>query len=374
MLRSAPGGVKKHPTSASATGCRVTGLLSLRPQLSGAPYDELDAALRTIDEADVRLSAFPDGSVDTRYTLAHGGEVVASRKRLGECLASGEFASFSLKDREEAPGGQMPNTAIQADALGAGTWLAGHPDHGVFDDLPFRTASMGDPAAVTVFELQGGDVMFVAESADIREWTFEDLTAAVPDDFFAADAVCAGNWVSVPRMPEALRQVPDRLDADTVLFDPGKLAGYDPTAIRSLAGDLKGITAEAETALRVSREEFEALAGAFDADGEREDDAARARELREVTDVVVVLHAVDAALAATGGGIVRVPNVEVESTVRQAGAGDRFNGGLAAARGAGLDWETALACGNACASHYVATGETGDRKALRDFLAAEALS
>lgn len=330
------------------------------------PYEDLAAALRAVE--DVRVSAFPDGSVDTRYTVHHGGEVVASRERFGECLASGEFAAFNLEDREVAPGGQMPNTAIQADALGAAAWLAGHLDHEVLDGLPFRTVSMGDPAAVTVFELQGGDVMFAMESEDLREWTLEDLTAAVSDEFFAADAVCAGNWVSVPGMPEALRRIPDRLDADTFLFDPGKLAGYDPVRIRSLAGDLKGITAEAETVLSISRGEFEALADAFGAGAEDDGDAARARELHEATGIVVVLHAVEAALAATDDGVVRVPNVEVESTVRQAGAGDRFNGGLAAARGAGLGWEAALACGNACASHYVATGETGDPEALRDFV------
>jgi sugar/nucleoside kinase (ribokinase family) len=342
----------------------------LAPQLAGVSENDLDAALRAVE--DVRVSAFPDGSVDTRYTIRHGAEVVDSRERFGECIAAGEFAAFGLEDRAVAPGGQMPNTAIQADALGAETRLAGHLDHPVFDGLPFRTVSMGEPSDVTVFELEGGDVMFAVESADVRTWTFDDLLAAVPDpdDFFAADAVCAGNWASISGVLDALRRVPERLDADLFLFDPGKVAGNDPGETRSLADALAGVAAGTETVLSVSRGELRTLADALDAGGGSDDgDAARARGLREATGAVVVLHAVEAAVAATDGGVVRVPNAEVDTAVRQAGAGDRFNGGLAAARGAGLDWEAALACGNACAAHYVATGETGDRSAVLEFVA-----
>ncbi|KPN30473.1 hexose kinase, 1-phosphofructokinase family [Halolamina pelagica] len=79
-------------------------------------------------------------------------------------------------------------------------------------------------------------------------------------------------------------------------------------------------------------------------------------------------HGKQAALAATGEGVVRVENPTVDAQ-RQVGGGDRFDGGLAVGLGAGWDWPVALACGNACASYYVATSETASAATLRTWLA-----
>jgi len=331
-------------------------------------YDALREKL--IDGPDATLAAFPDGSVDTRYTVRHGEEVIATRRRLGEVIAGGEFDSFRLEGREMRPGGQAPNAAVQAHALGADVRLAGHLDAGALSRFPFPTYSMGTPATVTVFELDGGDVMFAEESHNITDWTLADLLDAVPEGFFDADAAFGANWVSFPGMTDALEALPEHLNADTFCFDPGNCTGYDRRELRALLDALGGF--EAETVLTANRAEVRALAGAVGA--EAGDDAGRLREIRRETGCTVVLHAATEALAATPEGPIRVPNLDVGTPVRQSGAGDRFGGGLAVARGAGWDWESAIACGNACASRYVATGETGDAAALRSFLAGSAVA
>ncbi len=326
-------------------------------------YDALREQLA--DGPDATLAAFPDGSVDTRYTVRHGDERIAHRSRLGEAIAAGEFDSFRLEGKEMSPGGQAPNAAVQAHALGADVRLAGHLDAAPLSRFPFPTYSMGAPATVTVFELNGGDVMFAEESHHIAEWTLDDLLAAVPPSFFDADAVFGANWVSFPGMTDALEALPGHLRADTLCFDPGNCTGYDRRELRALLDALAGF--ETETVLSANRAEIRALADAVGAKGG--DDAGRVRALRRETGCAVVLHAETEALAATPEGPIRVPNLGVGTPVRQSGAGDRFGAGLAVARGAGWDWETAIACGNACASRYVATGETGDAAALRTFLA-----
>ncbi|MFW5935059.1 MAG: PfkB family carbohydrate kinase, partial [Halolamina sp.] len=98
------------------------------------------------------------------------------------------------------------------------------------------------------------------------------------------------------------------------------------------------------------------------------DDADRVRAVREAFDAAaVVKHGKTEALAATGDGVVGVDNLAVDAR-RQVGGGDRFDGGLAVGLGAGWEWPVALACGNACASHYVATGETASATGLRAWL------
>jgi len=325
-------------------------------------YDAL--VERLADPPDASVSAFPDGSVDTRFRVSHGEEEIDTRRRLGEQISDGEFDSYRLHSREATTGGQAPNAAEQAAALGADTALAGHLDHELFSYLSCSTYSMGEPATVSVFELEDGDVMFAAESHDIEAWTLEDLLDVVPEEFFHADAAFGGNWVSIPAMTGALESLDEHLSCETFVFDPGNLTGYDESRIRDLCAALSGTCSE--TVLSLNRAETNAVADAFGVDGDGE---TQVRGIASETGLTAVCHGATAALLATPERFVRVPNLDVGTPVRQAGGGDRFGGGLAVARGAGWEWETALACGNACASRFVATGETGSRDAVREFVA-----
>jgi sugar/nucleoside kinase (ribokinase family) len=90
------------------------------------------------------------------------------------------------------------------------------------------------------------------------------------------------------------------------------------------------------------------------------------RELLDVT--AAVMHAADASTVVTESERVRVETPSIDTPARHTGGGDRFAGGLAYGVACGWGWDTALACGNACAAHYVASGTTATRETLATFL------
>jgi sugar/nucleoside kinase (ribokinase family) len=330
-------------------------------------YEELAARLRA-GLPELTFSSFPDGSIDYFCTLRDGDEKVRERQQFAAAIASGRD-SFEMRIERTEPGGQSVNAARQADTLGADVTLVGHLNHDRLD-LPFRTASMGRPSEVTVITFESDDLMLAAESAAMREWTFADLRIAAPDGvetLLAADAVWCGNWATMPNMTAALGDVAD-LDVagDTFLFDPGPIAGTSDRRLRRLLRALDSLGDGYDVVVSVNGDEAARLAAAVGADGDRE---RRLRTLRERTGADVVEHEVDAALVATGDGVVRVPNLPTDAVVSDTGGGDRFGAGVALARAAGWEWPLALALGNAAASFYVTTGGSGGPTALSDYVA-----
>lgn len=317
---------------------------------------------------DVTFSAFPDGSLDHFCGVYDGDERVRERDAFAAAVAAGRD-SFAVRRRRTELGGQAVNAARQAHALAVDVTLLGHLDDDRFS-LPFRTASMGRPSEVTVLSFASDDLMLATESPDVREWTFADLRAAAPDGveaFLGRDAVWCGNWATMPNQTEALRAISAvGVDPGVFVFDPGPMAGASDRRVEGLVDALAELAGRLPVVVSVNGEEAGRLAAAVGGDGDR---SGRLRELREETGVVAVEHEVDAALAATAEGVVRVPNLATEGVVSDTGGGDRFGAGLALARAAGWDWSLALALGNACASHYVGTGETGDAAALADHAA-----
>ena len=313
---------------------------------------------------DLTFSSFPDGSLDHFSELHDGERRVRERSAFAEAVAAGRD-SFAVRHERTELGGQSVNAARQAHALDADATLVGHLDDERFD-LPFATASMGRPSEVTVLSFESDDLLLVTESPAVREWTLSDLRAVAPDGvetFFAADAVWCGNWATMPNMTAALRAVATLGGGGTFLFDPGPLSGASEGRIAALVDALGALAEAFDLVVSVNGDEAERLAAAVgvDADGRGE---ARLRALRDRTGAVGVEHEVDAALAATATGLVRVPTLDVGSVVTDTGGGDRFGAGVALARAAGWDWPHALATGNACAGHYVATGASGDGEAL----------
>lgn len=335
------------------------------------PYDRLPRRLR--EDVAPALSTMPDGSVDRYATLSAGAlRRFEKRETFGREVRAGTHKAFHIRPETTEPGGQCVNTAQQAAALGARVTCYGHLDHAVFDDLPFETVSMGQPATVNVFEFDDGDVLLVEASPDIDAWTLADLRAAADlREVFAADAVCAANWASVPGLGPAFHGLADAdLPRVPFVFDPGDLVGSDPAGLRDLLGALAALQETFDVVFNANRSEIRATAAALPAPPA--DDADRVAAIREETGVsAVVMHAEAAAVAATGSGVVSVPNLAADDPARHTGGGDRFSAGLGYGLALGWDWDLALALGNACAISYVRTGETHDAESLAAFLEEE---
>ncbi|WP_251343132.1 PfkB family carbohydrate kinase [Haloplanus halophilus] len=317
------------------------------------PYADLVTRLRAGLEP-VTVGAFPDGSVDDYYRLRDGESTLASRAAFAAAVSEGRD-SFGLDHVTTDAGGQAVNAARQAAALGDDVTLVGHLDHPVFD-FDFETASMGSPARVRVCLFDADDVMFVEESADLAAWTFADLRAALGepiDAFLERDALCCTNWASTPGLGAAMRDVGARdPDGGVCCVDPGPLT---TAGARDLLAALPALGDAYDLVLSVNDAEAARLAEAVGdgAGGEPTDPAALDAVRTAAGAAGVVVHGVEDAVAATTGGRVSVPTLDVSRALTETGAGDRFSAGLARSLAAGWDWPLAVAAGNACASHYV---------------------
>lgn len=312
-----------------------------------------DAVPSLVDER-IRLAAFPDGSVDVFGRVRdHDGQwlsVGSFRERVG-----GRSQGFRIGRRNARPGGQAVNAARQAHALGDEVRL-----DGCLDDerltFPFETHSFGEPTRVEVHEFTDSDVLYAGVSPDLREWTHEAFES-VPE----ADAYVCGNWASVDGMTDSLSALAGRLSGEAFVFDPGDWTDAAADALRECCEALATLDESVDVVVSVNGPELAALADAL---GVAEAPAA----VRPEAGVSgVVRHETGAAVGATRGTETTVPNVDPDEIRRRTGGGDRFTAGLAHGLGAGGDLEAALALGNCCASHYVATGRTGTAERLVAF-------
>lgn len=338
-------------------------------------YETVPALL----EPAVRTAAFPDGSVDVFARIRDAEGERLSKAAFGERLTGARSREFRLTDRSVEPGGQAVTAARQAHALGDEVRLDGCLDHPRLS-FPFETHSHGEPSRVSVHQFDDGDLVYASVSDDVAGWTLEALET-VP----VADAYVCGNWASVDGMTEAIRALAGRLDGAVFVFDPGDLTAAPPAGIRDCCVALGALDDRLPVVASLNDRELTAVADAFAVEA----DPAAVRPEAGVSGVVV--HEADAATAAARevDGEVAVPNVDLDETVRNTGGGDRFNAGLAhglaacargdvAADSTGGHWAddgygiaeglgAALALGNLCASHYVATGETGSAAELAAF-------
>lgn len=323
----------------------------------------LDAARR------VSVTALPDGSVDRRYRVLDPSGDTISRVDFAARLLDGA-KTFLTEPVGTEPGGMAVNAAIQVDALGARTRLAGHLDDPVFDQLGFETVSMGAPATVDVYEFLANAVMLTDESRDIRSWRFHDLRAALGDqleDWLGADAVICSNWSSIATMTAAFEDLATlSITGNWFVVDPGDVRIREPDDIVELGHSLGALDDSFDVVLNPSDDEVTAIADALEIDAPSVTVALQ--EIRDRAGITAaVVHTVPLAAVATRTETVRVPNYEARGPMRFTGGGDHFTGGLAVALAAGARWDVALELANACATHYVASGETATNQALRTF-------
>lgn len=343
--------------------------------------DALPARLER-DDAAPTVAAFPDGSVDTFYRVSAGGERVDTREAFADVVSTGSTDVFTLRREAVEPGGHAVNLGEGADRLGNDVVVAGHLDDPAFDDLPFEAVSMGAPATVSVYGFDDGDVLAVENSADLEGWTLADLDAAfgvradpAMEAFLTSDVVCCVNWTSIPGLPDVLSALAElEVDGGWFVLDPGSVAGRSDAAVARLFDALERLTASYDVVLAANPREVDAMAAGLgrsaDRDGEADADAALAHLRERAGLTAAVVHGESRAAAAASDGLVADENFDVDA-VRHTGGGDRFDAGLAHALARGWGWADALRLGNACASWYVATGESGTPGELAGFLREE---
>lgn len=316
------------------------------------------------------ITALPDGSVDRRSAVIDTEGNMLSRETVGREIAA-DAKTFLTEWQGVEPGGQSVNAARQLHELGAQTTLLGHLDHTIFESLQFHTYSMGDPAEVHVYELANGVAMFAAETTDIQTWTFERVRSVVGpklETVFDVDAVVWTNWAAFPYGTDALSELATVMSAGTPLIvDPGAVSTRPNRDQRAFLDGLAATDFPGEVILSPNRREADLLVQTLDVDGATREETAM--ELRQATEAdAVVVHDRPAATVATAEGTLDVHTVEDIEPQRHAGAGDRFSGAIAYGRAAGWSWEETLTLGNACATHYLLHGRSGDRAGLRALL------
>lgn len=333
-------------------------------------YDDLRS--RLAGELNCRdVIALPDGSVDRYYDLADAtGERVPTPAAFVERIAVDGVRSLKLHAEAVRPGGQAVNAARQVSALGPDVTLYGHLDHPALDGFPFSTVSMGVPATVHVLSFDEDDLMLSVESDDIREWSLDRLFEAIPaapSEWLSDEVVALQNWVGFDGLTDAIRTLAESdLGTATIVFDPGDVTASSAEPLRALCEALGALADEAEVVVSANDRELGRLADVVgvDASGTKREPA-----LRDALGVdAVVLHDERRAAAATTE-LTTVENFEAARVARRTGAGDRFDGALAAGLAADLPWGECLALGNACATYFVETGDTATRDDVRSLLA-----
>ena len=317
-------------------------------------------AVPSLVEATARVAAFPDGSVDTYQRVRASDGTWLSKEAFRDAIVGTRSQGFRLDTHAVESGGQAVNAAQQAHALGDDVRL-----DGCLDDerltFPFETHSFGDPSLVTVHEFADGDITYADISDDVADWSHEAFET-VPE----ADAYVCGNWASVDGMTDTLGALADRLDGGVFVFDPGDLTTAPAEEIRACTAALGRLDDAVDVAVSVNGRELTAIADALAV----EDDV---RSVRDETEVfAVVRHEADAAAAATRAGEVVVDNFDPNGPTRRTGGGDRFSAGLAHGLAVGGDIGPAVALGNCCASHYVATGTTATADDIASLAAEQA--
>jgi sugar/nucleoside kinase (ribokinase family) len=315
--------------------------------------------------------AMHDGSVDVYYRLYRGrGATVESRADLAAFVANTDTSSLRVREETREVGGQAVNAARQLHALGTDVELFGHLDATEFDSLPFNRHSMGTPALVHVFDLDDDNLMLCEESTDLASWSYAALAAVdgAVDALESAAAICCMNWLSSQGAAEAYRTFATLdLEGTPVVVDPGDVTGCTDDEVREFVDALRVLAGTADVILSTNAAETTRVAAAAGVQTQSAPD--RVLELGDALGVrAVVAHERDRAIAGTVAGAVQVPNVDAPNVRRRTGGGDRFGAALAVARALEWSWPVALAFGNACASYFVTTAETGTPAEIRSFL------
>lgn len=331
-------------------------------------YEQLVERLRNTDFSELEAIGLPDGSVDNYCRIKKGeNEFIQTRAEAVEFIENNPEASLNLISERVEPGGKSVNMSIQTNNLGAETRHYGFLDHEIFEELEFKTFSMGEPADVTICEFKDGSLLTAQLNEEMINWNLEHLKQfpGTVKEKFSADLINCANHSNIRTMNRELEDIAD-LEPDTKVFnfDPGSLKTVDDSDIRRMLKALSEIDENCEVLVHVNTEELETTADIYGIEGT---EGEKLQGVKEKTGIsAYILHDKDAAIAGTDRGVVEVENFEADRLKTRTGAGDRFDAAVGLARAKGWNWELALALGNTSAVHYLEENESGTPKQLAD--------
>ena len=312
------------------------------------------------------------GRVSIQARVIVVGSVNVDLVAYGELLPSpGETVTGAAFSRHH--GGKGANQAVAAARLGATTAFVGAVGDDDFGaDARDALAAEGiDLAGLTVIpgatgvalilvDARGENLISVASGAnaaltpDLVRTTLVDLRPT------AADVVLVGH--EIPTMAAATALAVGRAAGATTIFNPAPAGGID----RSTFGLADILTPNRGELTTIAAADARRVGRAAAGGGEPE---SLARTLLEANSegpgvgraVVVTLGAAGALVLRPGREAVDVPAVSVRA-IDTVGAGDAFNGALAAGLAAGLDLEAAAR--RAAAAAAVSTTRAGAREGM----------
>lgn len=99
--------------------------------------------------------------------------------------------------------------SIQTNSLGVETVHYGFLNHEVFEELDFKTFSMGEPADVTICEFEDGSLLTARLNEKMINWSLEDLEQfpGTVQEKFSADLINCANHSNIHSMNQELEKI-----------------------------------------------------------------------------------------------------------------------------------------------------------------------
>ena len=262
-------------------------------------------------------------------------------------------------------GGKGANQAVMAARLGARVSMVGALGDDVYADMTFDNLARQGIDSARVARVPGSSgvaPIWVEPDGTNRIIVVGGANDAV-DPATAADAVR-----SMRRLDAVIGQLEIPQAVTTAAFQAARARGVVTILNPAPAARLDADLIAASDWLIPNEHELGLLAGSTHVDPD--DDAAFAAFAATVgCRLVVTLGARGAAVVGAGGSVARVPAVRV-TAIDTTGAGDAFVGAFGYGLAAGLDEQTAVRLGIACASDSVTRTGTQSSFATREGAAA----
>ena len=339
-----------------------------------------------------KITMFADGFVDevweiinermsnTDYALYTKMEQFARR------ITSSGGVGLELVRKRRVFGGFTPNTGYTTARLGVDTTVIGVYGKNKLDpvfsevDKICNVYSIGDAAVTHVFEFNDGKILMSHMEA-VQDISWQSILDVVDIDkvrelLTQSDIIGVGYWSLLPAFDEIVEQICANMPSDGKLrrffFDFADFRKKDVASLNRTLKMLSELNDRFPMMLSVNEHEAAAL---FALHNETLDDTGRpiaekAEHIRaRIGFSEFIIHSPKYAVAASSREAPAfVASAFCEKPMRNAGAGDAFNGGYLSASLAGLNTTERLQAANAVVGHFLRTAVFPDIGQVARFL------